>query len=455
MFQYFSKDEAKKLLALGFPVFLGQLAQLGMSFVDTVAAGRYAALDMAAVAVATSFWIPGSMFGAGLLMALTPLVAQARGAGYRQEGVRLFRQGIWLALLIAALLMLFFLGLSAVLPHWANMDPKLSKKAAEYLFAVSWGLPALMLFQVEHCFLDGYGQTRPGMIAGFIGLALNIPLNILFVFGILGFPECGGAGCGVATAILFWFQAASLFFFIARAEPVALGLDRPVWPRLKRLVRIGLPGAFALLNETAAFALVAIVVAPLGVTTVASHQIALNISTLVWVCPLAIGTAGTIRVGAMLGAGRVNSAKQARVTSLYLTLLCTCILALFLYVFRYQLAAIYNDAPDVLELAGILLFCDVIYQFPDGIQTATLCTLRGWNDTRAIFLISFLVYWCISLPLGWILCMTDWLTPAPLGVLGFWIAFIAALSVAAVLYLLRVWSLESLPVEEILRKISR
>lgn len=455
MFRHFSRDEAKKLLALGLPVFLGQLAQMGMSFVDTVAAGRYAALDMAAVAVATSFWIPGSMLGVGLVMALTPLVAQACGAGDRQEGAQIFRQGIWLALLIAALLMLVFWGLSAALPCWTNMDPKLSQKTADYLFAVSWGLPALMIFQVEHCFLDGYGQTRPGMIAGFVGLALNIPLNILFVFGVFGFPECGGAGCGVATAILFWFQAASLFFFIKRSNPDAIGLDRPVWSRLKRFVRIGLPGAFAILNETAAFALVALVVAPLGVTTVASHQIALNISSLVWVCPLAIGSAGTIRVGAMLGAGRIEGAKQARITSLYLSLVCSCILALFLYTFRYQLAAIYNDSPEVLELAGVLLICDVIYQFPDGIQTNTVCALRGWNDTRAIFLISFVAYWCISLPLGWILCMTDWLTPAPLGVLGFWIAIIAALSVAAVLYLLRARSLESLSVDEMFRKISR
>lgn len=455
MFRHFSRDEAKTLLLLGVPVFLGQMAQLGMSFVDTVAAGRYAAVDMAAVAVATSFWIPGSMFGQGLIMALTPLVAQAEGAGDRRESVRLFRQGVWMALAIAALLMLLFLSISFLLPHWEHTDPQLSGKASEYLFAVLWGVPALTLFQVERCFLEGHGQTRPGMIAGFIGLALNIPLNIVFVFGYCGFPELGGAGCGVATAILFWFQAASLFFFVVRTNSEAPGLALPDRFRLKRLVRIGLPGAFAMLNETAAFSLIAIIVAPLGVTAVASHQIALNISALIWVCPLAIGSAGTIRVSTMLGAGSVDGAKRARVTSLCLTLMLACVLAVFLYIFRYSIAAVYNDAEEVLELAGLLLICDVVYQFPDGIQTNTLCALRGWNDTRAIFCITFLAYWCVSLPLGWVLCMTDWLTPAPLGVLGFWLALIAALSAAAVLYLLRVRHLESLSVEEMRRKIGR
>ena len=455
MFQHFSKHEAKKLILLGIPVFLGQIAQLGMSFVDTVVAGRYAAVDMAAVAVATSFWVPGTMFGLGLLMALTPLVAQAQGAGKPEESTQLFRQGIWMGLAIAIFLMLLFLGISHLLPRWEHIDPQLSRKASEYLFAVLWGVPALMFFLVERCFLEGHGQTRPGMIAGFIGLGLNIPLNIVFVFGMFGLPELGAAGCGVATAILFWFQAASLLFFVSRTAPHALGMAGPVPARLKRLFRIGLPGAFAMLNETAAFALIAIIVAPLGVTTVASHQIALNISSLVWVCTLAFGSAGTIRVGTMLGAGRMEDAKTARITSLCMTLIMSCILATLLYAFRYQIAAIYNDTEEVLKLAGVLLICDVVYQFPDGIQTNTLCALRGWNDTRAIFLISFLAYWCISLPLGWVLCMTDWITREPLGVLGFWIGLIVALSVAATLYLLRIRYLESLTVEQMRRKIGR
>ena len=106
-------------------------------------------------------------------------------------------------------------------------------------------------------------------------------------------------------------------------------------------------------------------------------------------------------------------------------------------------------------MASLLLICEVFYQFPDGIQTNTLCALRGWNDTKAIFFISFAAYWIISLPLGWILCMTNMLSSEPMGVLGFWVALIFGLSAAALLYLLRIRKLERFSPEEMKRKIGR
>lgn len=455
MFRHFSKQEVRNLVFLAVPVFLGQIAQIAMTFVDTVVAGRAGAVDMAAVAVATSFWIPGTMFGQGLIMAITPLVAQALGANNRITSRHFLRQGLWLAVVISILLMGIFLAISKTITSWGTMDPLLAKKTSEYLFAVLWGVPALMFFVVQRCFLEGHGRTRPAMVAGFVGLALNIPLNIIFVFGKFGLPAMGAAGCGVATAILFWFMAASMMFFVRHTDKPALALENPSGAILKRIVRIGLPGAFAMLNETAAFALIALIVSPLGVTTVAGHQIAINVSAFVWMCPFSVGAASTIRVGTLLGAGNIEAAKRARLTALTITLVMACILAVLIYLVRYPVAALYTDDQAVIQMASLLLICEVFYQFPDGIQTNTLCSLRGWNDTKAIFCISFIAYWVVSLPLGWILCMTDWITPKPLGVLGFWAALIVGLSVAAVLYLVRIHKLEHLSVEAMKRKIGR
>lgn len=455
MFRHFSKQETRNLIALAVPVFLGQIAQIAMSFVDTVVAGRAGAVDMAAVAVATSFWIPGTMFGQGLIMAITPLVAQALGAGNRIKSRHFLRQGVWMAVGISLLLMAIFLIISNTITIWGNMDPLLAKKTSEYLFAVLWGVPALMFFGVQRCFLEGHGRTRPAMVAGFVGLALNVPLNIIFVFGKCGLPAMGAAGCGVATAILFWFMALSMLFFVRHTDPPALAVEKPSGVILKRVVRIGLPGAFAMLNETAAFALIALIVSPLGVTSVAGHQIAINVSAFVWMCPFAIGAASTIRIGTLLGAGDIAGAKRVRLTALTLTLAMACVLAVLIYLIREPVAALYNSDKAVIQMASLLLICEVFYQFPDGIQTNTLCSLRGWNDTRAIFCISFVAYWIVSLPLGWILCMTDLLTPEPLGVLGFWAALIVGLSVAALLYLIRIHSLERLTVDAMKKKIGR
>ena len=455
MFRHFSKQEARNLVFLAVPVFLGQIAQIAMSFVDTVVAGRAGAVDMAAVAVATSFWIPGTMFGQGLIMAITPLVAQSLGAGNRMESRHFLRQGLWLAAAISLLLMAVFLVISKTITLWGTMDALLAKKTSEYLFAVLWGVPALMLFVVQRCFLEGHGRTRPAMVAGFVGLALNVPLNIIFVFGKFGLPAMGAPGCGVATAILFWFMAASMTFFVRRTDRPAFAAEKASAAVLKRIVRIGLPGAFAMLNETAAFALIALIVSPLGVTPVAGHQIAINVSAFVWMCPFSIGSAATIRVGTLLGAGDVEGSKRARLTALTITLIMACVLAVLIYLVRHPVSALYTEDQAVIQMASLLLICEVFYQFPDGVQTNTLCALRGWNDTRAIFCISFIAYWVVSLPLGWVLCMTDWMTEKPLGVLGFWVALIVGLSVAAVLYLLRIHKLEHLSVDAMKKKIGR
>lgn len=455
MFKNFSLAEARSLAALAVPVYLGQIAQIAMSFVDTVVAGQSSAVDMAAVAVATSFWIPGIMFGQGLIMALTPLVAQALGAGDSRQSAHFLRQGLWLAGFISILLMALFGVIAHTLPQWGTMDAVMARKTSEYLFAVLWGVPALMFFCVQRSFLEGHGKTRPAMVAGFIGLALNIPLNIIFVFGKLGFPAMGAAGCGLATAILFCFMAASLVFFVRRVDRRALRLESPRMAVLRRVVRIGLPGAFAMLNECAAFALIALLIAPLGVVPVAGNQIAMNVSAFFWMCPFSLGSASTIRVGTLLGAGDMKGAQSARRTALFMTLTLSVLIAVSLYFTRYEIASLYNNDPAVVQMAGLLLLCEVLYQFPDGIQTNTLCALRGWNDTRAIFCISFLAYWVISLPVGWVLCMTDWLWPEPLGVLGFWIALNLGLSLAGLLYILRVRYLEALPLEAMKQKIGR
>jgi tetratricopeptide (TPR) repeat protein len=153
--------------------------------------------------------------------------------------------------------------------------------------------------------------------------------------------------------------------------------------------------------------------------------------------------------------GDMKGAQSARRTSLCMTLTLSVLIAVFLYFTRYEIASLYNNDPAVVQMAGLLLLCEVLYQFPDGIQTNTLCALRGWNDTRAIFCISFLAYWVISLPVGWVLCMTDWLWHEPLGVLGFWIALNLGLSLAGLLYILRVRYLEALPLEAMKQKIAR
>ena len=295
--KHFNWCEARTLIILAVPVFLAQLAQTSMGFVDTVVAGRVSHIDMAAVAVASSFWIPGTLFGLGLLMAITPLVAQSIGAGHKEGLGRFLRQGAWLALALSVLEMAFFYGVSRYITKMEGIDPALSQITARYLHAVTWGVPGFMLYGAQRAYLEGHGRTRPAMIAGIIGLCVNAPLNWIFAFGEFGMPRLGGVGCGVATAVVCWLMCFILSFSVRRLNARAIRFEAPAPQLMKRITRIGLPGAFAMLVETSSFAIIALLIVPLGTIAVAGHQIALNVSGLVFMLPLALGTATTIRVG--------------------------------------------------------------------------------------------------------------------------------------------------------------
>ena len=188
----FSAAEARRLLSLGLPVFVAQLSQTGMTFVDTAMTGQYATADMAAVAVAGSIWAPLSLLGVGCLLALSPMSAHLVGGGERGEAAHLLRQGIWLTCILAAVLMVLFQIISYNIDVF-GLEPQLADLAGGYLRAMLWGLPGFMLFVNVRSFLEGFSRTRPAMVIGLLGLALNVPCNYGFIYGVWGLPRLGAA----------------------------------------------------------------------------------------------------------------------------------------------------------------------------------------------------------------------------------------------------------------------
>ena len=189
--------EARQLLALAIPVILAQVAQTAMGFVDTIMAGAVSATDMAAVAVGTSIWLPAILFGHGLLLALTPTVAQLNGSGRRERIAEQVRQAYWLAFFVAILIMAVLWNAGYVIRAMQDIDEQLALKAEGYLHALLWGAPGYLFFQVMRNQCEGLSKTKPGMVMGFIGLLVNIPLNWIFIYGHFGMPALGGVGCGV------------------------------------------------------------------------------------------------------------------------------------------------------------------------------------------------------------------------------------------------------------------
>ena len=433
--------EARSLLALAIPVILAQIAQTAMGVVDTIMAGSVSATDMAAVAVGTSIWLPAILFGHGLLLSLTPTVAHLNGAGRREKIGDQVQQGFWLAAGVSMLIMAVIYRCDLMIGMMHNIDPLLKEKAIGYLRAIMWGAPGYLFFQVLRDQCEGMSKTKPGMVFGFIGLLVNIPVNTIFIYGKLGAPALGGVGCGVATGTVYWVMFIMMRIYTKRAYWMkdiipSAPFAKPDWAILKRLIQLGMPIALALFFEVTLFAVVALLVSPLGIVAVASHQIALNVGSLMFVVPLSLGVAATIRIGSGLGRSSPEAAKVSAYTSIVTGIIMACIIALTVVMLRGHITRLYNDNPDVVSLASHLMLFAAFFQISDATQVISSGVLRGYKDTRSIFYITFIAYWILGLPIGYLLALTDYLVPA-MGPAGFWCGFIVGLTFAAAMMALR------------------
>lgn len=442
------QKEIVRLIKLSTPVLIASVAQTGMGFVDTVMAGGVSATDMAAVAIAASVWLPAILFGVGLLMALVPVVAQLNGSGKSKKIPFEIHQGIYLALLISIPIMVILYNAGHIIALM-NVEPELYEKTKGYLHAVLWAAPAFLLFQALHSFCEGLSLTIPAMVIGFIGLAANIPLNWMFVYGKLGAPALGGVGCGIATAIVYWlmFVAMIIYTFVApklRRVNLYENWNKPQLKEIYRLFKLGLPVALSIFFEVTLFAAVALLVSPLGSTVVAAHQVAINFSSLIFMVPMSIAIAVSIRVGQKLGENDLEGARIASYCGLAFGLLMAFCTAILTVLFRESIAYLYTDNVEVVHLAVSLMLLAAVYQCTDAVQVVAAGALRGYKDMTAIFKRTFISYWIVGLPAGYILGMTDWIVE-PMGVYGFWIGFIGGLSTAAILLSLRLRWLQKNP----------
>lgn len=432
--------QAKRLAQLALPVLIAQVTQTLMGFIDTLMAGRVSAVDMAAVAVGTSLWLPAILFVQGLLMAFTPVFSHHNGAGNQKAIQPLAFQAAYLAI-IGAIGVMLFLAAAPIILNFMELEPELKRLTIGYIDGILWGAPAFVLYQVLRGCSEGISYTLPTMVIGFVGLAVNIPANYIFIYGHFGVPAMGGAGCGIATALVFWAMLIAMAIYMQwhKKFKELAPFSQFHWPHPKTMwsmTQLGFPIAMALFFEVSLFAVIALLLAPLGATVVASHQIALNFSAIVFMLPLSIGIAVSIRVGYYLGREQFDIAALVTKVGLGMSLALAACTAVLTVIFRFEIAQLYNHNPEVVALAGSLMLMAAIYQLSDSVQVVAAGALRGYKDTRSAFYITLLSYWFIGMSLGYTLAYTDLIVPA-MGAHGFWTGLIAGLTSAAALFALR------------------
>jgi len=251
----------------------------------------------------------------------------------------------------------------------------------------------------------------------------------------------GGVGCGWASALSLWFMCACMLLTIWRMRRYSMThffclTTKCVSEGAVQLLRLGLPIGFSLLVEASIFALIALFLSPLGALVVAAHQITLNYSSLIFMIPMSISSAITIRVGHAIGRKRYDRARLVSKAGLGLNTSIAVVTATLTLLAAPLIANIYTHDPEVIGIAVSLLYLNALYQIPDAFQVGVAAALRGYKDTRIPLIMIVIAYWVIGLPLGYSLSLTN-LLGAPIGARGFWTSLIVGLSVAALLLGLR------------------
>lgn len=434
--------EWKTLGLLGGPILVAQLAQMANGVIDTIMAGHYSAEDLAAVGIGSSLWMPVLLFFFGVLSALQPTISGYLGSGERERIMPITWQGLYIAAGSAVLMIALLLSAGPLLPL-LGLEAATANITRGYLSAFVWGVPALLLITALRGLTDGLGHTRVIMAVSLLAALFNLPLNYIFIYGKLGLPAFGGVGCGWATALSNGLAALVMLAYLNRsrhyrAYHLLADWARPSWSRITQLLRLGLPIGASMFVEVSMFAVIALFLAPLGATVVAGHQVVLNIISVVFMVPLSLGMALTLRVSFLMGAGTPAVARLLARSTLLLALGIALIYMPVLLFGRELLVALYTSDEEVRAVATRLLLFGAIFQIADVLQVTAISALRGYRDTRVPLFIMLLSFWGLCLPLGYALTFTDWLVPS-LGATGFWLALTVGLICAGILLIKRLW----------------
>lgn len=434
-----------QLLRLAAPILLTQFAQSGYGLIDTVMAGQISATDLAAVAIGAGLWLPVLLLCIGVLSATTPLVAAELGAQRPERVIPIVQQAMWVALgmgMVGMLLLQAVPLLFGALQVPASLQPK----ARLFIQAISLGMPASCLYAALRGYSEALHHPTPVTVISWVGLALTIPLNDVLMHGRFGLPALGGPGCGVASAIVMWLLTLFLWGYVRHSPRYAQvrlpwHWGRPQGPLIARFLKLGLPIGGATFFEASLFCVAAVVLSPLGETVVAAHQIALSVTSQLFMIPLALSIALSILVGQRFGAGQAEPIRRVVWLGLGVVTLLSLSSMSLLLVLHGWIPSLYTSVSLVQHLAAQLLLFAAAYQIVDGWQVCSAGILRGLQDTRATMWITLLCYWGIAFPLGTYLGRYT-----ALGAMGLWMGLVTGLACAALLLGLRVrWQLSDLP----------
>jgi multidrug resistance protein, MATE family len=424
-------SEARRTLVLAGPIIIGQVSQMLMGVTDAVMIGQVGKVPLAASAFAGSLFGFFFMVVVGLMIPISILVSRAHGGGDEAEASEWMKHGVVLATIAGVAGILVMLGLGTQLHRFGQPEEVLAVVQPYYTIIMVSVLPTIW-FQVLRQFGESLERPLMPMIILLAGVALNVLLNWIFIYGNWGAPAMGLTGAGWATLISRFIGVFVILAWITQSGHFKAAWPQHwwggyVWRRFKRLLGLGVPIAFSLSFEAGAFGAAAIMMGWFGSTALAAHQIAITCAALTFMFPLGLAMAVGMRVGRAVGEGRLTALRAIGNSSQYISATVMGTFAL-LFVFAGEpLANAFVNEPEVIALAAKLLIVAALFQLADGGQVVAAAALRGLTDVKVPTAITALAYWGFALPTAWWFGFRlDW------GPIGIWYGLAAGLTVAAV-----------------------
>ncbi|HEU6951997.1 TPA: sodium-coupled multidrug efflux MATE transporter PdrM [Streptococcus pneumoniae] len=427
------REKLVLFLKIFFPILIYQFANYSASFVDTAMTGQYNTMDLAGVSMATSIWNPFFTFLTGIVSALVPIIGHHLGRGKKEEVASDFYQFIYLALGLSVVLLGMVLFLAPTILNHIGLEAAVAAVAVRYLWFLSIGIIPLLLFSVIRSLLDSLGLTKLSMYLMLLLLPLNSGFNYLLIYGAFGVPELGGAGAGLGTSLAYWVLLGISVLVLFKQEKLkALHLEKRIplnMDNIKEGVRLGLPIGGTVFAEVAIFSVVGLIMAKFSSLIIASHQSAMNFSSLMYAFPMSISSAMAIVVSYEVGAKRFDDAKTYIGLGRWTALIFAAFTLTFLYIFRGNVASLYGNDPKFIDLTARFLTYSLFFQLADTFAAPLQGILRGYKDTVIPFYLGLLGYWGVAIPVATLFdSLTDF------GAYSYWIGLIISLIVSGALY---------------------
>jgi multidrug resistance protein, MATE family len=448
------KAEAREFLKLALPLAGAQVAQAATGFVDTVMMGWLGQDVLAAGGLAAIIFMSFMMTGIGLISSVSPLVAEAYGSGQPQKIGKLTRQGLWIALLFSIPWMLVIAHLDGLMRQFGQAETTVILSDT-YLNVMAWGLFPAIAFAVLRGCIVALSKARPVMFIVVAATLFNIAGNYVLGFGKFGFPNLEIAGLAIASVGAHWIMFLSLLAYMIWHKPLhEYSLFQSLYRLnpliLQQLIWVGGPIGVAAMLEYGLYMTVSFFMGTLGTPILAAHQVVSQTVMVLFMIPLGMSYAVTVRVGQWFGQRDWEQIRQAAFVSIGLAVLFMLIAGIVLFTYPSQIVGLYLDLNDpanksALEISISIMKVAAFGLILDGIQRTANGVLQGLQDTRIPVLLGIFAYWGIGLTMSYLLGFHT-----SLAGVGVWIGGYIGLAAAAIAYLWRFWRImlmkKSLPV---------